>query len=36
MCTVDYVWQCLSDDRHPLTYRLRLAWSGLKYDLFGI
>ena len=35
-CLVDYVWKCLSDDRHELTYRLRLSWSAVKHELFGV
>lgn len=31
-----YLWGCLTDSRNEWPYRLRLVWSGLKYELLGV
>jgi hypothetical protein len=30
-----YLFHCLTDDRMEWSYRLRLAWSQVKYAAFG-
>jgi hypothetical protein len=35
MKTIKYLVGCLTDSRMEWSYRLRLFWSGLKYEVFG-
>lgn len=33
--TIRYLWRCLTGTRMEWSYRLRLFWSGLKYEVLG-